>query len=521
MAPTPMTAQPDGWQHQADHLTLTHTAVGLAAMVVAGKVRRRPALTLVTRPPQTVGAETERGLDTSKNEIAAERESRAKLAVRNSALARAKKSIEFLVERVAQLEQQVSREAPAVPILNKHLKTPVAQAPNAQIAELEDELGVVREGLIHWQNENFSLQLSLDLVVSENSRLVHCLTESDAAAAEKRVLEGELGSARAGLTHWQNENRSLRGSLELIISENARLTRRLMESEAAAAVRRVLEGELRAAREGLLQSQNENRSVRASLDLVVSDNSRLFRRVTDSDNAADRARCQLEQIKTALTITLTKAQVEYNNLVAAANEEKKKRQAEIDAVNTCLEAMSSRVVTAEKLLEEARQSWLVHIGESSEAERNVADVTGARDAAINKLKLLQNWLQIKEGEAQDHERARLRAVESSNASPKGFKTHAAALARAKKRISFLADRVAQLEAEARLAENKNKIDERNSPPQLELIERVFVEDARQKVQANFAKPLCELNACVGHNCKYSGEAQLLSTETLLANTITF
>jgi chromosome segregation ATPase len=561
-----MTAQPDGWQRQAEHLTFTHTAVGIAAMAVAEKTRRRPSLKLVTKHPRTVDTEIERGLETSKLEVVNDlKPTRERLVEQNSALARAEKRIRFLVERIAQLDQHVPREPAATRILNENVKRPVAEAAaaNKRVSELEDELGSLREGLVHWQNENCSLRVSLDLIVGENSRLSRCLTESDAAdrriaeldndlrlareglvywqnenrslkasldsvvsensrlsrcltesevaVADKQVLERELAAAREGLDHWENKSRSFRASLDLILNEKSGLSRRLMESDIAAATRGVLERELGLAREELIHSQNRNRSLQASFNLIISEISRLSGRLTERDAAAHRARSQLEEMKAALTIALTTAEAEHNKLAAAVDEVNEKRQAEFNTLNTRLELTLSRAVAAEKLLAEARQSWLLRIDENSTAERKVADAAHARNATDKKLELLQNSLQIKMREVHDLEQSRLKLLEATNTFTKGFKTRAAALARAKRRINFLVRRVAQLEADTGVAKSHEELVECDSSLRRGRIAH-NVAEAEQRP---------DLDAYVRRDYRYSKQAQSPSTKTLLADTITF
>lgn len=54
-------------------------------------------------------------------------------------------------------------------------------AADQRVTELEDEFGPARDELIRRENENRSLRASLDLVVSDNSRLCHHLAERNAA----------------------------------------------------------------------------------------------------------------------------------------------------------------------------------------------------------------------------------------------------------------------------------------------------------------------------------------------------
>jgi hypothetical protein len=224
-------------------------------MTVAQEVVRLSSLK-GTSYSQTSGAQSERGLETDKDALANELEQmRVKLAERDTALAHAKRWIEH------QLEQQAARETPLSQIFKEHAEPQAVR--------------------------------SVDV--------------------DKRVdeLKGELGSARERLTLRENENRSLQTSLNLMISENSRLSRRLSES------------------------------------------------------------------------------------AAELNEANEKRRTEAMMLNTRFEVMSSRALAAEKLIEEVRQSLLARVDEKRADGRKVTDGTVARGAVDNKLVQLQNSLQIK------------------------------------------------------------------------------------------------------------------------------
>ncbi len=124
-----------------------------------------------------------------------------------------------------------------------------------------------------------------------------------------------------------------------------------------------LESELATAREGFVLCKNENHVLQTSLNWIASENARLSRRVTE--------------------------------LVTAVDEANEKRQTETNALNTLLEAMSTRALAAEKLLEEIRQSLLGGTKEKHAAEHWVVDRTSAPDIVDNKLRPIQNSLMIK------------------------------------------------------------------------------------------------------------------------------
>lgn len=71
---------------------------------------------------------------------------------------------------------------------NEHLDA----ALKARIAALEDALDAAREHVVFLRNENQSLQTSLDLIVTENVRLSHSLEERDAEALKVRSRIDQL-----------------------------------------------------------------------------------------------------------------------------------------------------------------------------------------------------------------------------------------------------------------------------------------------------------------------------------------
>ena len=538
---TNKTTQGYGWQRQAAQLASTHAALGMAAMTVAGQAQRQPSLKRATpHYLRTVGAEIKSGPEPSKIKLASTLEPpRAKLAVSEQQAARETTS-RILSERMEtpaaqfatadkgiitpegelraasdklapQKNEEQWRQTPLDLIVDETLRLSrrlTASDPAATdegitkldgIAKLDGGLGSTREELVHWENENRSLQTSLNLLVSENGRLSRCLAEKNAVVAEKRVaeLEGELGSARKELVLREEQNHSLKASLALMVSENSRLSRCLTESDAAPVDKRVaeLEGELDSLRKELVLQTNENRSLQASLA------------------AANKARSQLEQMKTALIA----AEAELHQLASAVNETNQKRQTEISTLHTGLEAMSLRAVTAEKSLADAQQTWLMHIEENSIAECKVSDAIKARKVAEEQLELLQNSLQVKECQVEELEVSRSELVETTNTLLKAFKARDIALARSDERVNMLTERVAQLETDANLAKQKT-IDELNSQLQRERIEAGFAEGARKKARMNERQ--CGTANHVTHDADYE-QVPIRSAQLLLADTVTF
>jgi hypothetical protein len=218
---------------------------------------------------------------------------------------------------------------------------------------------------------------------------------TEVAAADKRIakLEGELASARQRLVVRENENRSLQTSLDLMIDEKSRLSHRLMESDAArsalsaAAKTRLaeLEVELGLAREGPSLQAIEDHLLQTSLSSMAKENERLSCRLAQGDLAAEKAASHLKKLKAALTAT----EAERNRLAAAVKKGEERRQTETHVLNARLEATSSHAVATEKQLAEMRQRMLTCTEQmrtvliTVEAERN--QLAAAVDDANQRL----------------------------------------------------------------------------------------------------------------------------------------
>jgi hypothetical protein len=312
MAFTGITLQRDGWQSQAEHLAVTHTTVGIAAMAAMAQTQWRRRVKSDTRSVRVFIAGAEGAPKTGNNDL------------------------QPTLRRSVKSEQPVTLAAPvAAGIPNQDTNALVAQIANTRIAELEYELSSAHEELAFRENENLSLQMSLDLTGSEESRLSDRLAEAD-----KRVedLEGELGLARERLVLSENESCLLQASLDLTISENSRLSGRLVQAGKNV---EDLEGELSLARGGRVLSQNESRLLQISLDLTISENSRLSSRLVERDAAFNKIRSQLEQIEQALATSVEAT--------------RKKNHSKTKKLNTLFAAMSSRTVVAKRLLAEVKQ----------------------------------------------------------------------------------------------------------------------------------------------------------------------
>jgi len=316
------------------------------------------------------------------------------------------------------------------------------------------------------------LQSRSDSVISETSRLSRHIADSGLRAVDRRIVkpEDELGFAREEIVHLKNENRSLERSLDLLVGENSRLDCCLSEKDTAI--------------QAILTADNETRS-------------------------------QLEQMKTALLAT----EAERDKRIVADNDTNESRQIEINMLYTRLEAMSARAVAAEKLLADARQSWLVHIEENSVAQRKIADATEACDGAEKEIERLRDSLVSKDFQLQELERSRSTLIASTDMLLAAFKKRDMALLRSEERIKMLTERVAQLEAEMKLA-SQREIEQLNSQLRRAWAERAITKDVGKAASTNFDGSQGEFDNYFADEGKDCG-SKTRSAQLLLADTITF
>ena len=183
MAQTVKKAQRDGWRHQAEHLALSHTAVATVTLAAADQARRRRS---------SQDAECEQGETDPASELTTP------------------------ASKYAELEQQVTRESTIAWTLTDRRETLAARAARVssadkRIAELETELSAAHEALALKENENHSLQTSLDLIADDNSRLSSYLTERDVAFDE---AQSQLKQIKATLAAVEAEREKLAAAVE-------------------------------------------------------------------------------------------------------------------------------------------------------------------------------------------------------------------------------------------------------------------------------------------------------------------
>ncbi len=337
-----------GWQNQAEHLALTHTPMGVAAMTLAKKARGGA----IPRADLSSASGADRASNIrpvplhihSPNEFA-----QANARVLQTQLARQKLAARQMRECIEALSQR-------------------AEDAEKRYADLEDEVNVAREEILLQQNEKHSLKASLDSLVSDNAQLMVRLTESNALFEQARD-QTERGKA----------------ALDAAM---------LVHSSLSAAVEEA-NGRRRAAEDKLEAVNLECRKLTAALNA-------LHRKHQSEGNNLKVAKIERNKLLTALDRAnrknqvhnqkLTALQLERDGLSAALDESNESRRAETDKLKSCLEAAISRAAIAENLVAKVREMLLekFKLLQTSVETRNCAlhDLERSRLRLIDGTKML-------------------------------------------------------------------------------------------------------------------------------------
>jgi chromosome segregation ATPase len=227
---------------------------------------------------------------------------------------------------------------------------------------------------------------------------------------------------------------------------------RKLVAEAAAKDKRLaeLEDGLRLTREDLAHRDHESNSLQTSLDLVTTENARLSVRLDERAVDAEVLSARLENSRTALLA----AEAERDRLAIALHEGNDLHRIESDELNNRLDAMTSRTAAMESLLADVRKSLLARIEESDAAARKAIDATLALDAADEALGQLHGSLQVKEHQVRALEQSRAVLIAGAGTLLEAFEARVAALAAAEDKAKSLAGRVAEAEAKSVLAQSR-------------------------------------------------------------------
>ncbi len=333
-------------------------------------------------------------------------------------------------------------------------------------------------------------------------------SEFDATADDREAeLAEELESTRARAA-----------GLERRLAQETAAKQTLSEQFEAADARIVeLENELAAAHDELALRDNENQSLRTSLDLAMAENAALTERLAKSDAAHRGTDSQLEYLQTALTA----AETDCTRLSSEARD----YRIEASVLHGRLATMSSRAEVAERLLADARECLLARIEESAAAERKLADAAAARRDAGSELHQLQDLLRLKQCQINELEQSRLKLIAAANTLLKTFQNRDAALVHADDEIKVLNGRVveleaqiAQLEAQARQANSRRETAKAHAQSQQTVI-LPSADDAGERIRKKWAELARELAKLA--KLKPQLVTPIQAGSSLLASTITF
>jgi golgin subfamily B member 1 len=352
-------ARRSGWHRQAERLAAVHTARWAEMPAVAVNAGRQ-------QPPQPQPAAQSASAEYQHKPKAATVEPPNALKSKRGSL--------------AEYKRPESQEPASIRILNAQVHAFAAEATAAdhRAAALAGEAGSLRDEIARWENENASLQASLDLVTVENSHLSGRLAETDAARAK---AQAQLDLANASLAEAQAERDRLAAAVAAHDKHRTEIEALKGDLEAASSRAVAAETLLAEARRGLIARAEDNNS-------ILGENLRLSGCLAKSDTAIDTAWSQVEKVRAALTA----AEGERDKLVAELDAANQNHLAETKAMAIRLETMSTRALAAEKQLAEARERLAARaeensliVGESARLFRRLTESDAAVDTAWSQL----------------------------------------------------------------------------------------------------------------------------------------
>jgi hypothetical protein len=306
------------------------------------------------------------------------------------------------------------------------------------------------------QSIETGLARELGQACAEIARQKRQSSTSAAAPGQRRLAAAAAGAARSTETssnQLQTEAaaEARQEPADRLAAENAHLSQALAERERALADAhdrmKSLERKLSAPGEGAAKGsekpsekpgesqQSELRVARErlqkKLETATAENARLVRAATERDRTLADARTRVEYLEAALAA----AEAECGRLKGEAAGARETHQAE-----------TSRAVTAEKLLAEARERLLARIIEIDAVRQRVAQANAASGAAYDRQYQLEDALCLQHKRFEELERSQSKLAEATKVLLQRFRDRERALLVADEKIKVLAERNAWLEA---------------------------------------------------------------------------
>jgi chromosome segregation ATPase len=382
-------------------------------------------------------------------------------------LLRSHRDSDFALLSARDLQTQFARQKLAAREMRKRIETLSARVDDAdkRYSDLEDELNVAREEILLQQNDKHALQTSLDLLVTENARLSQRLAERDTTLEQAR--DG-LERGKAALDAAQTAHNSLNAAVDEANRKQQTADNKLeaakFECKNLTAALDALHRKYQTESNNLKAEKIERNKLLATLDKVNHKYQTLGRK-------------------------LSALQIERDGSTAALDKIKVKHRAEADELRSHLDAATSRAVVAETL------------------------VAKVREILLQKFSQLQASVETKNFEIHDLERSRMKLIDGTKMLLEIFAMRDEALARADARSQFLSERIAELETELSRSKSWEKLRTLGDGVPGVALERRSAEAAASR-------------AAVNADDDFAGKDNpelpcLYVAETMLAATITF
>lgn len=337
-------------------------------------------------------------------------------------------------EEVAELRKQIAVKDTAAKMLNERVRKLSAEraAKDRQLAELEVQFHAAREDLAHRENENRSLQTSLDLSVVEGARLSGRLWDS---GVESDTLRVRLDTLKATLLASEGERDRLKAAMQ----QAAELHR--VELDAVNSQLEVMVAQTAAA-ETMLVDTRKNLAARAEEGIAAS------RKAADALRERDVAAMLLSELQGKLKVR--------DRQVRDLEDSRAKLMTQ---TGNLLEAFETRAAALTEA--EAKASALAHQADGAEiksavAQRQVESLTGKLQSHETALAEAAEAVQSLAKRIAEAEAASRTAQGEAERLTIKIQSHEAALAEASDTVQMLAGRAATAEAQTRALQSETQ-----------------------------------------------------------------
>jgi chromosome segregation ATPase len=337
------------------------------------------------------------------------------------------------------------------------------------------------------------------------------------AEAREAELARELELALARLSGMERHVAQEKAATE---TTDQRLKALKEQSDEGARRIAALEEELAAERGGADLQRNEIESLRNSLDLTISENSRMSARVDLADSLLAESRVQAD----SLLAEAVTADVKRIKTVDVAHRTDERYQAEARKLQDDLAAMTARARTAETLLADSRECLVIRIAEAEKLARDLATANESSRDLERKCQDLQDQLAAREMRLREAEKSRQTLMAKTYKLLDSYQSRDRALTRAEEKIKQLDQWIVRLEAQARRNVNEaNSVIAVTQPqPSTEIV--LSAEDPREikrRKWMELARELAKLSLKRHVQHPVVEHLQAISTPSLLAGTITY